>query len=721
MSKKYKPQEPKIAPKPVAQQMAKPANIIAEKISEVKDVIKDTLPFEFHKVNNIILAGLIGLISFFVFRNSLENTFVLDDHGIIKSNKVTKGGLSKANVHRIFTKSLRDGDVSDLEHSLYRPMVKVIFAWLWEKSGGGPENYKTFHQFNVMAYALMCIVLYFVMLGVFRNNWMLAFLATLLFTVHPMHSEVVANNKSLDEILGLLGPLVAILCAAFVCRTENMMFKILGTVLIIASYLFGLLSKESAALVFPLIPLYAYFFNDAKLKDLILITVGVLIAALIWYKLRNDAIGWFLKLQSSKPDPSALDNVLALCKEDQTKKGGFLFGTSLATVLFIMGRYAATLFYPDPLSCDYSFATIQPMSFTGHPKIAGFTYETEAWPVWLSLFFYGFIIYYAVKTFLKKDAIGFGIIWFIITCFIASNITVLIGYIIGTSFGDRMMFTPSVGWAVAVVGGLYYAFKYFKKNFDVNKITSGISAYPILTGIVVLVSAYFGKLAIARNADWKRDYTLFAKDVENFPNSTHLLFYWGNHLSSNEYLEGKGEAAKQEYSKKALETFRRSMSLYPALPSDGYNQYGKCYYNLGNIDSAEKYYLKAHKEDTTNAVFMNNVGTIYFQRANNLKRVDFYDSAHKYFSKAYSKDSTVVDYQNNLGAVLGTVQKFDDAIRWFTQAYRTDSLSEGAILSCRSNAVTYKTLQNAQLEQFWMQKAAEIQAYRNQKLAERGY
>jgi protein O-mannosyl-transferase len=710
--------EPKIAPKPAAP-------------------LKDLAPAKplNNRLINIICTAVIGLVSFAIFSNSIKNRFVLDDHGIIKSNKITKAGLSKDNLKKIFTTSHRAGDVSELEHSLYRPVVKAIFAGIWQYSGGKDNNYETFHFFNVLCYALLCMVLYWVLLYVFKQNWALAVLASFLFLTHPLHSEVVANNKSLDEILGLLGPLAAILIYAQSVRTTNFGLKILYLILGAIFYLFGLLSKESAMLCIPLIPAFAWYFNKASLKDVIFISVSALIALIIWYVLRDRAIGWFLADQSKKPDPSALDNVLSLCKFDQSKKGNFDMSKAIPTVLFIMGRYVWFCFAPDKLSCDYSYASIEPKTF-GDPYVL------------LSLVFFIGIIFFAFKSFMKKGAIGYGIFWFLITSFIASNITVVVGYIIGTSFGDRMMFTPSMGWAIVVVGALYAVFGYAKKELeDVNFKPSLLKLAPI-AAIVALASMYYTVKARERNADWERDYTLFAKDVENYPNSTHLLFYWGNHLSSNEYMEGKSEDDKKMASRKALETFERSMKMYPALPSDGYNQYGKCYYNLGNVDSAEKYYLKAHKEDSTNSVFMNNIGTIYFQRANaltayvtnpaapanggvasilaniprdpmviNQKRMSLYDSAMRYFNMAYVKDTTVIDYQNNLGAVYGTVQQFDKAIYWFSRGYKSDSLSEGAILSCRSNAVTYKTLNNPQLEQYWMQKAAEVQKYRNERLA----
>jgi tetratricopeptide (TPR) repeat protein len=204
------------------------------------------------------------------------------------------------------------------------------------------------------------------------------------------------------------------------------------------------------------------------------------------------------------------------------------------------------------------------------------------------------------------------------------------------------------------------------------------------------------------------------------------LFYWGNHLSSNEYQEilksqGKGPVELKNANYEAINTFKKSMSIYPALPSDGYNQYGKAYYNLGNLDSADYYYKKAHVEDTTNSVFLNNIGTIFFQRAIPLQRLDYYDSAYKYFRKAYTRDTTLIDYMNNLGAITGTLQRRPEAISWFYKGYLSDSLSEGAILSCKSIAVTYRDLGDSNQMRSWTIKAGEIEKYRMNKLQNGGF
>ncbi len=668
----------------------------ASKAVEVPKQADATSPTNVTKratINKWMAALVVAIIAFATFWNTHKNTFVLDDHGIIKNNKVTKAGISAENIKVIFTTSLRKGDVTDLEKSLYRPLAKLIFAAEWDAFGDKPGPW---HVWNVIFYALCCVLLFFVAYHTFKQNWIPALATSILFAVHPIHSETVANVKSLDEILGLIGVLGSILCCHQYATKEKFIWLIPAGLL----FLCGLLGKESAITALPLMPLFIYYFSNGNKKQLINVSACMFIVAALWFGLRSNADVEKIK------EPSALDNVLALTKKDVTKEGNYDITKSFPTVLHIMGFYMYTLFVPYPLSCDYSYKSID---------VKGFTDGS----VWFSLIFYLGIIFYAVKTFLSKSPIGYGIIFFLLSSALASNITVIFGYVIGTSFGERLMFAPSAGWAIAVVGTIYFLLGYAKKEWQNLSFIGGLQKHIIMFGVIGLVSFFYAQKAISRNAEWKTDRSLFSTDVKNYPNSTHLLFYWGNHVSSDEYSEGQNEDYKKNASKEAIETFKRCMDIYPALPSDGYNQYGKAYYNLGFYDSAYYYYLKAHREDTTNAVFMNNVGTIYFQRTGPYQRIDFLDSAYKYFTAAYAHDSTVIDYQNNIGAILGTKAQRPEAIKWFYKGYKTDSLSQGAILSCRSIAVTYRDMGDSNSMRAWMAKADEITKYRLQQIQEK--
>jgi protein O-mannosyl-transferase len=669
--------------------MAKP--IIDKLVAQVPTISKFT---------KWIALGLVALIALVSFYNSRVNQFVLDDHGIIKSNKITKSGVGWDNVVKIFTTSHRAGDVSDLEHSLYRPVAKLIFAAEYQWGEGKPEY---FHAWNIFYMIVCCCLLYWLLLLATKGNWLIALAISGIFAVHPIHSEVVANVKSLDEIIGAIGVFGALICFHFYSKNGNVLLLPLA----LFSYCLGIFSKESTIVAVALAPLYMYYFTNADKKKIIIATIVMLLGAAIFLYMRQHAIGWFL----SKPqkDPSALDNVLAMTKLDQTKVGGYQMHLFIPTVIYLMGYYVYTLFIPYPLSCDYSFASV---------NVEGF----DSWKFWVSFLLFAGLIYFAFKTFKQKNIIGFGILWFLIASSIVSNLFI----VIGTSFGERLMFLPSVGWAIAVVGALHWLFKYSSEAASQMGIWDGIKKHKLMMGILLIVGLVYGNKTMSRNADWFKDYTLFSRDVQYFGESTHLLFYWGNHLSSSEYHEilksqGKGEAEIKNANYDAINTFKKSMGIYPALPSDGYNQYGKAYYNLGNLDSADFYYKKAHVEDTTNSVFLNNIGTIFFQRAVPLNRVDYYDSAYFYFRKAYARDTTLIDYMNNLGAITGTLQRRQEAISWFYKGYKSDSLSEGAILSCKSIAVTYRDLGDSNEMRSWTNKANEIQQYRMNKLQNGGF
>ncbi|MCK5029515.1 MAG: hypothetical protein KAR57_07770, partial [Bacteroidales bacterium] len=75
------------------------------------------------------------------------------------------------------------------------------------------------HFLNVLLYALTALVLFILLERLFSNHksdkwyWSLPFVASLLFLAHPIHTEVVANIKGRDEILSLLGVLLATLFA----------------------------------------------------------------------------------------------------------------------------------------------------------------------------------------------------------------------------------------------------------------------------------------------------------------------------------------------------------------------------------------------------------------------------------------------------------------------------------------------------------------------------
>lgn len=126
------------------------------------------------------------------------------------------------------------------------------------------------HFNNIWTFALGCMFLFLVFSRYFfRTNQDLAFIAALLFTMHPIHSEAIANVKSRDEIFSLI----------FVSLTFFYSFKFMETRKTIdlfwsaVMFLLALLSKEYAIMLIILVPLAIYTFSENDVYENIINTV----------------------------------------------------------------------------------------------------------------------------------------------------------------------------------------------------------------------------------------------------------------------------------------------------------------------------------------------------------------------------------------------------------------------------------------------------------------
>jgi hypothetical protein len=135
------------------------------------------------------------------------------------------------------------------------------------------------HFTNIWTFALGCMLLYLVFARYFfRENQDLAFLAALLFTMHPIHTEAIANVKSRDEIFSLIFISLTFLYTFWFNETKKTKHLIWAC----AMFFLALLSKEYAVMLLLLIPLAIYTFtkNDFDLADFFKPLMGYGIGAL---------------------------------------------------------------------------------------------------------------------------------------------------------------------------------------------------------------------------------------------------------------------------------------------------------------------------------------------------------------------------------------------------------------------------------------------------------
>ncbi|PYR84397.1 MAG: hypothetical protein DMG19_16815, partial [Acidobacteria bacterium] len=110
-------------------------------------------------------------------------------------------------IPKIFQVGLSQFDNVNLGY--HRPLSLVTFAI---ENQFFPKNAYVGHLDNVLLYGLTGFCLYLLLTRIFRGMYALFSLSvTLLFLAPPIHTEVVANIKSRDEILAFLSLILSLL------------------------------------------------------------------------------------------------------------------------------------------------------------------------------------------------------------------------------------------------------------------------------------------------------------------------------------------------------------------------------------------------------------------------------------------------------------------------------------------------------------------------------
>ena len=598
-----------------------------------------------------MLGIFVALTGFLLYVNTVNYDYTLDDYSVIKENRLTRQGWDA--FPQIFKTPYRYGYYFT-QDELYRPIPKAMFAIEWALS---PDKASLGHWVNVLLYALTGLLLFFTLSKYIKNNLVVPFTAAILFIAHPIHTEVVSSIKSRDEILSLFFVLLAMNFVHSYLTKE----RITSIVAAMICFLFSLMSKESGITFLAVFPLAIYFFTDATLKKNMRVLMFMLIPVFVFLLLRKNILD-----QNLKTTFAIADNLLMAANNGADR---------FATAVLILGIYLKLLFFPHPLIFDRSFSDIPIVSFSNWKFIA-------------SMLVFSSLFIIALIRFSKKDGIAFAILYFFATISIFSNIFM----IIGTSYGERLMYLPSLGFCLAVA-------------FLLSKLFSADNADKIITlkDFVLMNAKTFSFVAVifllyafkteSRNVVWKDNYTLFSNDVRLAPNSTRTHYYLGNLLAKPENLGRKDSLVQQLTLDTAIAELKKSVEIYPAF-ADPYNQLGVAYYRRKNIDEAFNNYSKALQYNPTNATYHSNIGTLYFEKGD-------YQNSLNAFKKAVELDPNYTEGLANLGSVYGMLKDYDNALKFLHQCIKTSPDYAQAYFFL---SITYQFKGDKQNADFYMNK-----------------
>ena len=538
---------------------------------KVKNKPKQIKPIaDLKGVNNLktSLGIIIAVFAFILYAQSINHDYTLDDHKVVDQNNVTKNGI--AGISTIFKTDYWYGSGSEeLRGPIYRPIPLSVYAIVWEFS---PNNPHIYHFINVFLYAITCLILFLVLTKLLKSqNLLFPFICSLLYAAHPIHTEVVNNIKSLDEILCFLFGLLSIM---FLFRYISTRSK-LSFILVGVSFSLSLASKETGISFLLIIPLVIYFFYSENFKKTI-IPISILLASItgFWAILRMII---FKDLpENIITETSALNNTLYAAPDLASK---------YATAFYILIRYVGLLIFPHPLSCDYNFAQIKIQTLHDPLSLLG-------------IVFYLGIGIYSIINFRKKSIIVFGILFFLITLAPVSNIF----FLGGSSMAERFMYIPSLGFCLVIT----YFFIKLMKSDNVKLAHSNLlkffSANLVLFLLVFGITILYSFKTFLRNKDWKDTLTIFSHDIQVSKNSATANYLLGNSL----VLRGGISTVKKDQ----LDTFnlakkylKRAVEIAPGFYNASSNL-GYIYLVENKADSAYLY-LKEGLKNGPNDVQIN--------------------------------------------------------------------------------------------------------------------
>ncbi|HYV95321.1 MAG TPA: tetratricopeptide repeat protein [Chitinophagales bacterium] len=607
-----------------------------------------------------VLAIIVGAVAVIEYIQTLSYSFVLDDYSSIIENSVTQGGFHS--IPTIFKTTYRFGYAIQGD-DLYRPIPKSVFAILWQLF---PNNPFPGHLLNVLLYAITGILLFTVLTKFLPlrqessgQKIYLAFIAALLFVAHPIHTEAVANIKSMDEILSFFFFVISLFWLQKFLETDRKRWMMLAAI----SYFASLLSKESAITCLAIYPLAIFFFTKKSIAKNFQISGLMLIAAVIFLIIRYRIVG-------ATAPPNMADNALLGAKDFLTQK---------ASAIFMLGLYLKLLVFPYPLTFDYSYNQI-PLVGAGD------------WKFWISAIIYASLLVIALWRWKKKDLIAFGILFFLVTISISSNLFILIG----THMAERLLYVPSFGFCFAIAVVLE---RFIQKNtvLKADSLKSFFLNRAVLSSIAGAIILLYSLQTWSQNPVWKNNLALDESGVLRSPDSHRTHFYLGNSLLKKEYYSKFSDAEQKQIIQRGINELRKSVTIYPEF-GDAWLQIGNYFSGIHQNDSAIYYFQKTLQLEPYLATAHNNLGTVYFDQKQ-------YDKAIASFTDALRYDPNYHDAYRNLGSVYGTIGRFQEAIPYFMKSL---AIAPADGETCYYLGVTYKSLGDMQNSKFYLDKAAEL-------------
>lgn len=536
----------------------------------------------------LLVAGLA------IYSNSLANGFVWDDRFLIVNNQFIRGF---SHIKEIFTYHLFYFSRLPIMR-YYRPVQAISYIFDYQIWKLIPFGY---HLTNILLHILNTILMFYLIVVNF-NKKRVAFWASLLFLIHPLHNAAVAYVSGRADLLVVCFMLLGMICfAKSLVDSPNKIYYYVFSLLL---FFVSLFTKE-ISLLLPILLILLYQTTDINPKSKGLPNIFINIAPFL-------IIGFvFLRCSFLFTEEVFIPHNLSIVSWSR-----------LLTWIKVIFIYLGLVFLPLNLHMERA-ATI--VSSLKDPLVVFLIIGVLAVGV-------------IMRGIYKQSKVSFfGISWF----FIATTSIFFSMYFNTTMLNrnlvimaEHWLYLPLIGFTVFIAGGLEII---LERSLVVFK--RAISA------ILVLAAFFYSFQTVKINYVWRDDESLFKNILRYAPYSEKPYLVLGQlYISKGDFDQ-------------AIALFRKGLAANPAGAAL-YTNLGIALERKSDLVSAVEAYKQAIRFDPSAYEAYNNLGVIYVKSGQTdkakeqwrmaLKVNPDFDLAYNNLVVAYKKDKTIKRYKAQL-------------------------------------------------------------------------
>lgn len=534
-------------------------------------------------MNKRIVYALLFVFAFVLYGNSIRNKYSLDDHLVNVKNDLTQHGIK--GIPAIFSNfSFSENNIN---HQ-YRPVLLTSFAIEYSIFGTHPH---TSHFINVLLYALLVVIVYrFSVLAFPELSMEVRMFAILLFLIHPLHSEMVNNIKSRDEILvGIFG--FSALLQYLLYLNDKRQYRL---ILLFLCLLLGYLSKKSALMYFAVFPfLHMYHCKEKGKTSLVWMAKTILVLVLVY--------GCFMMLRGTLPDNEHFTRSMYFY-ENPFIGQGFLdrflpaFGISLFNLKMLV--------WPFPLSYYYGYNTV---SINSAGMIAG------------GIVAFAIFVFFIIRYYRRNYLVSLALTIIVINLGAVSNFFMLLPGIVG----ERFLLLGSFGICLLTSEGLVHIYKRAEWLNENKKMKFNWIAISLSAALIIVPATK----VFQRNKIWYDEFKLISTDVEHLIRSVKAHDLYVNQIMQKIRTE-KDPVKRKNYKRDALNHATICIYIDPGFVT-GWNNLGLLYLSEGEFRKAEVCMRKAlslaEKKDASQ--YMLNLAVLFETKKDLNVATEYYHSA----------------------------------------------------------------------------------------------